>query len=185
MLRFEIDFARIGALQDALIEAGLRAGVDQARAIRAFRVMLEGLFAGFNRRGVLDDGRAATLAEALESVDTPPRQRRGVALLRGLHLRSRIPLSDRVQRGRASPFAVDPHSYLFQLDDGPAEERGFPTMTSLGLYIDGYTEMRILWIGESQDYQSALAGLERETDGFSDWSTVYAPFDDWLRVGGA
>lgn len=185
MLRFEIDLSRTAALQDEALESGLHKGNTQADAIHAFRVALESVIRCFNRRAILANGRAATLADALESIGRPPRPRRGAALLRGLHGGSTIALPDRIGRGWASPHAVDPHSYLFRLDLGPPGDRDFPTMTALGLYMDCYATMRILWIGEATGYAAAVGRLFRETRDMSDWSSVYPAFDAWLRVAGA
>lgn len=184
MLRFEMDFARIAALQNGLIGLGLREGLVQASEIKAFRVTLEALAARFNHRGVLRDGRIATVRDALSSTDGPARPSRGIALLQGLDFDSLVWLPAAIQRGIRAPSTADPHSYAFRLD-GRAMRRSFGVMSALGVYFDPFAAIRILWIGRSTRFADAVAALWHETHGLNDWQSVDPVYDDWLALHGA
>lgn len=198
MLEIRLDDAAIIEVQKGHREQGTRAGAIMASRIMALHKMFQERIRRFGERQaaakksgastLLPDGKRATLAELVMGDEAPlGYPRLAGAILHGLHMASCTPLPRLSIRNGATqaPGAVDPETYIFRLDDGPARERSLGDMTALGVYFDPLELMLILWIGPETGFADAWESLSVETDRFCDWTRKHPVFAASLAALGA
>jgi len=192
MLQITLDYGRITAAQAGYRQLGTAAGANAAAQVMGFRIALEHMMKRFNARQDAARSRgddylaAGTQREIRDSIggNGPYHWPSRVAsILHGLRLPADPLLPDTACcDGGPALRSLDAESYLAALDDGPAQQREFGSMTSIAVYLAPLHTLKILWIGTEADFSDARDDIRAQTSDWTDWAAICGDYSGWLRA---